>query len=411
MSTGLGVAPATALEQEQAARERLEAMLAFAPAFIIGVSMQGTIDFINRTLPHHDKKEVIGTPWLQYFPPDRQSLMTAALRSALDTGQVQTFETNTAGPDGTDVWFESQIGPVRIGGQIVGAVLVSQEVTERKRADAELLAGRQMAMLGSLAAGVAHEINTPIQFIGDSMQFLQEAARDLLELFSKVQELRRAALAGAPIEQAVQAANQAEQNADLPFLRENIPLAFERCLDGLNRVTTIVHSLKDFAHPAQKDMSAVDLNRVVQSTLNIATSEYKYVAELETEWGELPPVTCHSGEIGQAVLNIVINAAHAIGDSVAGTERKGLITVRTRREGDRALIAISDTGGGIPESIQPRIFDPFFTTKEVGKGTGQGLAIAATTVRKRHEGELTFETAPGQGTTFFIRIPLAGRAA
>jgi two-component system NtrC family sensor kinase len=411
MSPSLEMAAVPTLEQERAARERLEALLSFAPAFIIGVSMQGTIDFINRTLPQHDKKDVIGASWLQYFPPDRQALMTAALRSALDTGQTQTFETTTPGPDGTDLWFESQIAPVRVGGQIVGAVLVSQEVTERKRAHAELLAGRQMALLGSLAAGVAHEINTPIQFIGDSMQFLREATQDLLQLFSKVQELRRAALAGVPIEQAVNEANQAEQSADLPFLRENIPLAFERCLDGLNRVTTIVHSLKDFAHPAQKDMSAVDLNRVVQSTLAIATGEYKYVADLQTDWGELPPVTCHAGEIGQAVLNIIVNAAHAIGDGVAGTDRKGLITVRTRREGERALIAISDTGGGIPETVQPRIFDPFFTTKEVGKGTGQGLAIAATTVRERHEGELTFETALGRGTTFFIRIPLAGRAA
>jgi signal transduction histidine kinase len=172
-------------------------------------------------------------------------------------------------------------------------------------------------------------------------------------------------------------------------------------------VATIVRSLKDFAHPAEHEMSAVDLNQVVQSTLTIATSEYKYVAEVVADFGELRPVTCHSGEIGQAVLNIVVNAAHAVGDVVAGTDRKGLITVRTRQEGDVAVIAVSDTGTGIPESIQSRIFDPFFTTKAVGKGTGQGLAIASSTVRERHGGELTFETAQGRGTTFFIRIPVA----
>ena len=173
MATSLATVPLSAVEEERAARERLEALLAFAPAFIIGVSMQGTIDFINRTLPQHDKKDVIGASWLQYFPPDRQALMSAALRSALDTGETQTFETTTPGPDGTPLWFESQIAPVRVCGQIVGAVLVSQEVTERKRAHAELLAGRHMALLGSLAAGVAHEINTPIQFIGDSIQFFR----------------------------------------------------------------------------------------------------------------------------------------------------------------------------------------------------------------------------------------------
>jgi PAS domain S-box-containing protein len=401
-------AASPSLAEERAARERLEALLEFAPAFIIGVSGRGTIDFINRTLPQHDKKDVIGASWLQYFPPERHALMTAALGNTLATGQTQTFETTTPGPDGADLWFETQIAPIQVAGLIVGAVLVSQEVTERKRAHAELLAGRHLALLGTLAAGVAHEINTPIQFIGDSMHFLRDATRDLLQLFDEIQELRQAACAGMPLEQAVAGATRAEENADLPFLRENVPLALERCLDGLDRVTTIVRSLKDFAHPSQKEMSPVDLNRLVQSTLTIAAAEYKYVAELRTDFGELRAVVCHAGEIGQAVLNIIVNAAHAIGDVVAGTDRKGMITVSTREEGDVAVIAVTDTGGGIPEHIQPRIYDPFFTTKEVGRGTGQGLAIAASTVRGRHGGELTFETAQGSGTTFFIRIPVTG---
>lgn len=403
------VPPPSTLEGERAARERLEALLEFAPAFIVGVNREGTIDFINRTLPQHDKNDVIGASWLQYFPPDRQALMTAALKSACDTGLAQTYETTTPGPDGTMLWFESQIAPIRVGGQIVGAVMVAQEVTERKRAHAELVAGRQMALLGTLAAGVAHEINTPIQFIGDSIQFLRDATRDLLQLFDEVQALRQAAVAGKPLEQAVRQAYEAEVAADLPYLRENIPQAFERCVDGLKRVTTIVRSLKEFAHPEQAEMCAVDFNRIVDNTLTIAATEYKYVADLQTDFGELPPVICHPGEIGQAVLNIVVNAAHAIGDVVAGTDRKGLITVRTRQEGAMVVLTISDTGAGIPEHVQPRIFDPFFTTKAVGKGTGQGLAIAASTVRTRHDGELTFETTPGRGTAFFIRIPVVGR--
>jgi PAS domain S-box-containing protein len=399
--------PLASVEEDRAARERLEALLEFAPAFIISVTSQGTIDFINRTLPQHDKKDVIGSSWLKYFPPDRHAPMTTALRNALDTGLTQTYEVATPGPDGVPIWFESQLAPIRVGGEVVGAVLVSQDVTERKRTHAELLAGRQMALLGTLAAGVAHEINTPVQFVGDSMQFLREATHDLLQLFEKVQALRLAALAGMPLAQAVRDAAQAEESAELPYLREQIPQAFDRCMDGLSRVATIVRSLKDFAHPTQKEMSEVDVNQVVRGTLVIAASEYKYVAEVVTDFGDLPPVVCHSGEIGQAVLNIIVNAAHAIGDVVAGTDRKGVITVRTRQEGDTALIAISDTGGGIPESVRPRIFDPFFTTKGVGKGTGQGLAIASSTVRERHGGELTFETAEGRGTTFFIRIPVS----
>jgi len=396
------------VEQERAARQRLEAVLEFAPAFIVAVSPQGTIDFINRTLPQHDKKDVLGASWLHYFPADRQAIMSEALRKTVETGTTQNFETTTTGPDGETRWFDSQIAPVRIGGVIAGAVLVSQDVTERKREHAELLAGRQMALLGTLAAGVAHEINTPIQYVGDSLLFLQDASGDLLQLFEKLQGLREGALTGEPLEDVVRRAALAEQDADLPYLRENIPQAFERCVEGLNRVATIVRSLKEFAHPGHQEMTPIDVNRLIQNTLTIAVNEYKYVADVETDLGELPPVTCHAGEIAQAVLNIVVNAAHAISDVVCASRPRGVISVSTRHEGDTVLIAIGDTGGGIPEAIRARIFDPFFTTKEVGKGTGQGLAIANATVRERHAGELTFQTKVPGGTTFFIRLPIGG---
>jgi signal transduction histidine kinase len=178
----------------------------------------------------------------------------------------------------------------------------------------------------------------------------------------------------------------------------------------LNRVTTIVRSLKEFAHPANHKVSPVDLNHAIQSTLTIAANEYKYVANLETDFGDLPSVLCHVGEINQAILNVVINASHAIGNVVQGTGNKGTIRVRSFRDGDAAVVTISDTGGGIPENIRARIFDPFFTTKEVGKGTGQGLAIAWAVISEKHGGELSFETTEGVGTTFVIRLPLAGKA-
>ena len=393
------------------ARERLEAMLEFAPAFILTVNEHGCIDYINRTLPQHDKKEVIGSSWLPYFPKEQHAMMEAALKTVFETGEIQHYEVATPGPDGSLIWFDSQMGPIRTHGATVGAVLVSQDVTERKRAQAELLAGRHMALLGTLAAGVAHEINTPIQFLGDNIAFLRDASRDLLELLDQLAELRRAASEWRPLEQAIIAAVDAEKAADLPYLRANMPAAFDNCIDGLARVRTIVQSLKDFAHPSEERMVAADLNRAVQSCLTIAVNEYKYVADLETHFEELPLVTCHASEINQAVLNIVVNAAHAIEDVVRGTNQKGLITVRTRREGPMAVIAISDTGTGIPESIRSRVFDPFFTTKEVGKGTGQGLAIAWSTVKKRHSGELTFDTEPGKGTTFFIQLPIDGKGS
>ena len=202
-----------------------------------------------------------------------------------------------------------------------------------------------------------------------------------------------------------QSASDCEEQADLAYLLENVPAALSRSLEGLDRVATIVSSLKEYAHPDQRDKTLVDLNRAIVSTLTISRNEYKYVADVETDLGELPPVSCHAGEVNQVILNLIVNAAHAIGDRVNGTDKKGLLKIATHYEDGAAVISIADTGGGIPETIRDKIFDPFFTTKEVGKGTGQGLFIARSVVVEKHGGSLTFETEVGKGTTFFVRLP------
>jgi signal transduction histidine kinase len=315
-------------------------------------------------------------------------------------------------PDGQEACFANYVGPMRTAQQITGAVLVAQSVTDLKRAQAELFASQHLASIGMLAAGVAHEINTPLQFIGDNLEFLSDASRDVLELVSTQQQLCRALesdAATAEIQRALSVATAVEARADVDYVREQMPQALERCLEGLNGVRTIVRGLKEFSHPSQKEMVAVDLNRAVSATLTVARNEYKYVAKLETDFGEIPAVMCHVNEINQAVLNIVINASHAIADLIKGSDKRGTIRVQTRREGDSVVIAIRDTGGGIPEEIRTRIFDPFFTTKEVGRGTGQGLAIAWTSVTVTHGGALSFETTVHEGTEFFIRLPIEGR--
>jgi signal transduction histidine kinase len=187
-----------------------------------------------------------------------------------------------------------------------------------------------------------------------------------------------------------------------------VPSALDRAVEGLDRVAVIVRALREFAHPDRTEMAPADLNHAVESTLTITRNEYKYVADLETEYGELPLVRCHAGEVNQVVLNIVVNAAHAIEGAVKGTEHRGRIAVCTYRDGDDAVITVSDTGPGIPEAIREQIFDPFFTTKEIGKGTGQGLAIARNVIVEKHGGDLRFETTMGVGTTFFIRLPIDG---
>jgi signal transduction histidine kinase len=255
-----------------------------------------------------------------------------------------------------------------------------EEAAAREHAESELRLAHKLQAVGQLAAGIAHEINTPIQYVGDSITFLSEAFDALL----------------------------AGDHDDLEYIRANAPAAFTRALDGIERVTKIVRAMKTFSHPDKSEQSPASLNEAIENTLVVAHNEYREVADVVTELGAIPPVTCHVGEINQVVLNLVINAAHAIED----TNRRGRITVRTYLDGaDAVCIAISDTGGGVPETVRDRIFDPFFTTKVVGRGTGQGLALARTAVVDRHGGSLTFDTQLGEGTTFYVRLPVRRLAA
>lgn len=276
--------------------------------------------------------------------------------------------------------------------------------------EAELRQAQKLEAVGRLASGIAHEINTPLQYVGDSCAYLFDAVGALAPLVERYRAtLADAGASGAaPSLATLTGVAEAEAAADVDFTLAQAPKAAARALDGLMRVTDIVRAMKEFAHPDQREMTAVDLNRAVQSTLTIARNEYKYVADVVTDLGDLPAVTCHPGEINQAVLNILINAAHAIGDVVQGSGEKGLITVRTRREGDQVVVSIGDTGPGIPAAIRDHVYDLFFTTKEVGRGTGQGLWISRSVVCDKHRGSLTFETEVGVGTTFHLRLPVDG---
>jgi signal transduction histidine kinase len=283
------------------------------------------------------------------------------------------------------------------------------DITELRRLSRELAAAQKLESVGRLAAGVAHEINTPVQFVSDNMLFVSQSITDIAAVILANRSLQHAVQAAGDIAAAARLAEQAEKAADLDYIMQNLPLALESSIEGLKRIATIVRSMKEFAHPDQAQKTFADLNQAIRSTLVIAHNEYKYVAELGTEFGDLPPVECYLGEINQVVLNLLVNAAHAISDVVKDTGGLGKLTVRTRLDGDGIEISIGDTGTGIPEEARENIFDPFFTTKEVGKGTGQGLAIARSVIVNKHGGTLRFETECGKGTTFFVRLPIEAR--
>jgi signal transduction histidine kinase len=281
------------------------------------------------------------------------------------------------------------------------------DITELRRLSRDLAAAQKLEAVGRLAAGVAHEINTPVQFVSDNVQFVGKSMSDIGTVIQAYRRLQHAVQSGGDIEGAARLADEAEKAADLDYIMQNAPLALDSSIEGLGRIATIVRSMKEFAHPDQAQKTFADLNQAIRSTLVIAHNEYKYVAELDTQFDDLPPIECYLGEVNQVVLNLLVNAAHAIADVVKDTGNLGKLTVRTRLDGDGIEISIGDTGTGIPETARENIFDPFFTTKEVGKGTGQGLAIARSVVVNKHGGTLRFETECGKGTTFFIRLPIA----
>ncbi|MBN1347255.1 MAG: PAS domain S-box protein [Phycisphaerae bacterium] len=291
---------------------------------------------------------------------------------------------------------------------IAGMFLMIQDITDRKRLQRQALQTQKLESIGQLAAGIAHEINTPTQYIGDNTHFLQDAFGDLSTVLDQFNRLLAAAKDGKLDEQIIADVDQAIEEADLGYLSEEIPSALSQALEGIDRVSTIVRAMKDFSHPGVEGRTNADINRAIESTITVARNEWKYVAEVVTDFDpDLPLVSCLVGEFNQVILNILINAAHAISDVIGeGGGDRGTIAVATRRAGAWAEIRIKDTGAGIPEHVRPKVFDPFFTTKGVGKGTGQGLAIAHSVVTEKHGGTIEFETELGKGTTFTIRLPI-----
>ena len=283
---------------------------------------------------------------------------------------------------------------------------IEEETARRQRIEMELRHAQRMESVGHLASGIAHEINTPIQFIHDSMSFLRESFSDLLLLVDKYRQSVSEAAHSPPLSQWVSEIHTAEKAMDIEFVRTEVPEALDRVVDGLQRVAAIVGAMKEFSHPGDTKKSSVDLNRAIENTLTIARSEYKHVATVSTDLRDIPPVVCSIQEINQVLLNLVINAAHAIESATKNNRREGCITVGTKRTENAVAISVSDNGVGIPESIRDRIFDPFFTTKEVGEGTGQGLAIAWSVVVDKHGGKILVNANEPCGTTFTILLPL-----
>jgi PAS domain S-box-containing protein len=313
--------------------------------------------------------------------------------------------------DGSWRYFETTVTNLLHDPNVEGLVLNSRDVTDRHRLETELRHAQKLESVGQLAAGIAHEINTPVQFVGDNVRFLRDAFDGLIVAL----EPPGAAPGGGPATAGEPRAGASGASGagggggggtDLVFLTEEVPLAIDQTLQGVERIATIVRAMKAFGHPSGEQKAPADLNQAVRDTLIVANNAFKYVADVVTDLGELPPVWCHLGDINQVLLNLIVNASHAISEAVDTNGGRGTITVRTSRDGAEVAIEVADTGVGIPPEIAERIFEPFFTTKEVGEGTGQGLSLAYSLVHDRHGGSIGFRTESGRGTTFTVRLPV-----
>jgi PAS domain S-box-containing protein len=370
-----------------------------------------------QTLLGYSRTELDAAPPLFLLPPEDQARVRKALDNVFSRGVPQTVEYRVRCRDGHWLDFEARVNPIfNPSWRPTQAMVVSRDVTARKAAERErqqmevqLRHAQKLESIGSLAAGIAHEINTPTQYIGDNASFLGSVLPDLLGSVAAQRRILSARRAQGVLTPEEAGLLRRIEDLDLDYLADEIPKAVRQTLEGVSRVAAIVGAMKDFSHPGGESKVPADLNKAIESTLLVSRNEWKYVARLESDLDPaLPQVPCLQGEINQTVLNLVVNAAHAIEEALGGrhTGRLGVIRVATRQVDREVRISVSDTGNGIPEAIRERIFEPFFTTKPVGKGTGQGLAIVHAVVVEKHGGRLEVETESGRGTTIHFFLPL-----
>ena len=402
------------LQQQRQDIARLDAVMHLAADGIVTISQGGIVESFNEAAGRifgYEPNEVIGQNVSMLAPKPHRQRHQEYLAKYLGSGQ-----TRIAGPsrevmgqrkDGTLLPLEIAVSEVSLDcGRVFTGIF--RDITERRRLESQLVQAQKMESVGQLAAGIAHEINTPTQYVGDNTRFLEDAFQDLAPLMANCNQLCKAAAEGKIPGDLVASVVESAKEADLEYLLDEIPKAIGQSLQGVERVAKIVRSMKEFSHPGGENKQAVDLNRAVESALTVCRNEWKYVSDAVTDLDpDLPLVACLPGECNQVFLNLIINAAHAIGDKLGeNSAEKGTIKVSTRSDGDWVEIRVEDTGNGIPEESRSRIFDPFFTTKEVGRGTGQGLAIAHSVINEKHGGTIHFETEIGRGTTFSVRLPI-----
>jgi signal transduction histidine kinase len=400
------------LAELKAAHAETELFLRSIPSILIGLDVRGCITRWNLTATNTfsvDDRSVQGRAiedcGIRWLNPDMKGeiarwLGTETSYRCDNLPYEREGETRLLGLNVLPILTESD--------SPTGFIITGADVTERMGLELQLRQAQKLEAIGQLAAGIAHEINTPTQFVGHNIRFLKDSWDSIAEFLNFCGTVQAECATGPVPPEHLQQFSELHQKCDLEYLLKHIPDAIDNSLEGVSRVAKIVKGFKEFSHPGSEGKRVINLNQAIETTISVSRHEWKYCADLVTAFdADLPLVPCLVGEFNQVILNLIINSSHAIGSVVEKNgQGKGTITISTRRDGEWARIAVADTGAGIPVEIRSRVFEPFFTTKEVGKGTGQGLALAHAAIVNRHHGQLWFESELGQGTTFFIRLPL-----
>lgn len=401
----------------QASEERKSAILANAMDAIITIDRKGIITEFNpaaEQMFQYSSEEALEKDFIQLLiPQDGNEKNGAELQEILNIGRGQVINKRLellAQRKGEIPFpIELSITPAFIHQEMMFTAYV-RDLGERKRLEAELSHSQKIQTVGQLATGMAHEINTPNQYIGDNLRFLQESFEGISEAVQGMRTAGKLSESGELRDETlVESVERHYQAADLDFVIEEVPRAIEHALEGVDRVAKIVSAMKTFSHPGQVTQTTVNLNKVIESTVEVARNEWKYVATIDLQLDQaLPSFQGYPGELGQVFLNMIINSIHAIQEKF-GKELAGRMVIKTEVQGDHVVVSIADNGAGIPQSARQHIFEAFFTTKEVGIGSGQGLAISRSVIQDRHRGKISFVSIEGKGTTFVIKLPFQSK--
>ena len=398
------------LRELQQINEQMEATLKAFPDVLLILGSDGTILDIKTGQTANNSffsPTLIGRKFNDITIPELREKLVGGVNKVLETNTVVEVEYSLCMGSKT-IHFEARFVCAQKNRSKI--IVIIRDVSKQKLMQMKLLQAQKLEAIGSLAAGIAHEINTPIQYVGNNLIFLQSEMESVVKILEECQVFLSSM--GEEVDSSKRAKNLEEKmgSIDLGFLIEEIPLAIRESIEGVNSVTKIVKSMKEFSHPGSEEKVQVDLNRSVESTINVAKNEWKYVAELhlvlDSSMGLVP---CFPADLNQVILNLVINAAHALKEKqikIGRRDQKGDIYVRTRKSTKAFFIEIEDNALGIPLEYHKRVFDPFFTTKEVGEGTGQGLALCRSIVDDKHGGNISFNSEEGVGTIFILELPI-----